>query len=32
VSLNIKTSKATPIALKSTTNTLNLVTTGSPCF
>lgn len=32
VSLNIKTSKTTPIALSSTSNTLTLVTTGTPCF
>jgi hypothetical protein len=32
VSLNIDTGKATPIALSSTSNTLNLVTTGTPCF
>jgi hypothetical protein len=32
VSLNISTGAATPVALSSTSNTLNLVTTGAPCF
>jgi type II secretory pathway pseudopilin PulG len=32
VSLNINAGSATPISLNSTSNTLNLVTTGSPCF